>query len=354
MNMAAGGTVDAMLDAAVAAVRATVPGSRNATVNAQAFWVGRRLHLGLSRWQAERELVAAAVSIGMTDTEARKIVSRSLEQGSRKPVEDRPMGGGGVRPTRRSTPAIATPAPQPAPQPAPADEVHASEARDVWDRGVRPDGGGEAARDLWWWLESRHLDPFVVTGLDVIRTLPAGPLPAWCARWRGRAVLPVYDHTGQIVTLRGRLVVPGAKGPKTIGPEGEGRMRGRVYACPVAQRMLAGESVPFVVVTEGDPDFLTLASWWPLEERVAVIGAWQGSLLPVVLDRIPDGASVLFCPHDDESGAGLELMRKAVRPLKKAGCRVYVAPFRPEGDLNESLKIGKLEERLMAHGEVME
>jgi hypothetical protein len=230
--------------------------------------------------------------------------------------------------------------------------VHASEAREVWAQSVRPGGGGEAARDLWFWLESRHLDPFEVTARDVIRALPAGPLPAWCAHWRGRAVLPVYDHTGALVTLRGRLVVPDATKTKTIGPKGV-PTGGRVYACPVAQRMLAGESVPFVVVTEGDPDFLTLASWWPLEERVAVIGAWQGSLLPAVLDRIPDGASVLFCPHDDKSGAGLELMRKAARPLKQAGCRVYVAPFRPEGDLNESLKIGKLEERLMAHGEVM-
>jgi hypothetical protein len=349
--MAAAATVDAILDAAVAAICATVPGSRDSTVNAQAFWVGRRLHLGLSRGQAERELVAAAVSIGLTDKAARYKVTRGLDQGSRKPVEDRPVGGGGgVRPTRRSTPPIATPAPQPAPQPAPADPVHASEARDVWAQSVRPGGGGEAARELWWWLELRHLDPFVVTERDLIRALPAETLPAWCAHWRGRAVLPVYDHTGQIVTLRGRLVVPGAKGPKTIGPEGV-PTGGRVYACPVAQRMLAGESVPFVVVTEGDPDFLSLASWWPLEERVAVIGAWSGALSAEVLARIPAGVPVLLCPHDDKTGT--EMMRKAARPLKQAGCRVYVAPFRPEGDLNESLKIGKLEERLMAHGEVM-
>jgi hypothetical protein len=211
---------------------------------------------------------------------------------------------------------------------------------------VRPGGGGEAARELWFWLESRHLDPFVVAGLDVIRALPAGPLPGWCAHWRGRAVLPVYDHTGELVTLRGRLVVPGA-GVKTLSPKGV-TLGGRVYACPLARRLLAGESVPFVVVTEGDPDFLTLASWWPLEERAAVFGVWSGALSAAVLARIPAGTDVLLCPHRDESKAGATMMRKAAGPLRRAGCRVWSLPYDGTRDVNGSLAIGNLEARLMA------
>jgi hypothetical protein len=349
VNMAAGGTLEAYLEAAlagaVAEVREAVPGSRNGAAFKQACALGGLLCHGLPRAHVEASLVAAAMSVGLTDTEARGAVRSGLNKGARNPrelprtVHTRALGGGG-RPTRRSTPAIA-PAEVPAP-PAPVDEVHASEARDVWDRAVYWDA------DLRAWLESRGLDPLALWRRDVIRALPAGPLPGWCAHWRGRAVLPVYDHTGELVTLRGRLVVPGA-GVKTLSPKGV-TLGGRVYACPWARRLLAGEidDVAGVVVTEGDPDFLTLAGWWLEWERVAVIGVWSGALSAALLDRIPAGTNVLLCPHRDESKAGATMMRKAAGPLRRAGCRVWSLPYDGTRDVNDSLTIGNLEARLMA------
>ena len=219
--MAAGGTLEAYLEAAlagaVAKVREAVPGSRNATVNGEAHALGGLLCHGLPRAHVEAALVAAAVSVGVAEREARYTVHRALEQGARNPRElprtVHTRAPGGVRRAPLTPPA--PPAPQPAP---PADPVHASEAREVWAQSVRPGGGGEAARELWFWLESRHLDPFVVAGLDVIRALPAGPLPGWCEGWRreGRAVLPVFDAGGELVTLRGRLTFGTSKWAKTM------------------------------------------------------------------------------------------------------------------------------------------
>jgi hypothetical protein len=334
---------------AVEAVASAPPGDRNATVNREAHSLGGLLAQGLPRGPVEAALVAAAVAAGLSEREARYTVRGALDDGERNP---RPLPRGVDSGGR--LPSIATPAPQPAPRHTPpADPVHASEAREVWARCVRPGGGGEAARELWFWLESRHLDPFVVAERDLIRALPAGTLPGWCEGWRreGRAVLPVFGTGGELVTLRGRLTLRPSKWPKTMAAKLEGSATARVYACPVAQRMLAGESVPFVVVTEGDPDFLTLASWWPLEERVAVIGVWSGALsskgVPTaVLARIPAGTDVLLCPHRDESKAGEKMMLEAAAPLTLAGCRVWYLPFVGTRDVNDSLTIGNLEARL--------
>jgi hypothetical protein len=330
---------------AVETVASTPPGDRNATVNREAHSLGGLLAQGLPRGPVEAALVAAAVAAGLSEREARYTVRGALDDGERNP---RPLPRGVS--TGGRLPSIAPPAP-PAPRHTPpADPVHASEARDVWAQSVRPGGGGEAARELWFWLESRHLDPFVVAERDLIRALPAGPLPGWCEEWRedGRAVLPVFDASGELVTLRGRWTFGPAKGPKTRAAGGEGSATARVYACPVARRMLAGEGegVAGVVVTEGDPDFLTLASWWPSGWRVAVLGVWAGAIVPALLDRIPDGAPVLLCPHKDASGQGY--MRAAAAPVLNR-CPVYSLRYDGQRDVNDSLQAGRLEARLTKH-----
>jgi hypothetical protein len=329
---------------AVETVASTPPGDRNATVNREAHSLGGLLAQGLPRAPVEAALVAAAVAAGLSEREARYTVRGALDDGERNP---RPLPRGVDSGGR--LPSIAPPAPRRTP---PADPVHASEAREVWAQSVRPGGGGEAARELWFWLESRHLDPFVVAERDLIRALPAGPLPGWCEGWRkaGRAVLPVFDAGGELVTLRGRLTFGTSNARKTLAAkvDFDGVATARVYACPVAQRMLAGEveGVAGVVVAEGDPDFLTLASWWPSEWRVAVFGMWSGAIVPALLDRIPDGPPVLLCPHKDASGQGY--MRAAAAPLLNR-CPVYSLRYDGQRDVNDSLQAGRLEARLTKH-----
>ena len=69
-----------------------------------------------------------------------------------------------------------------------------------------------------------------------MRALPVGlPAPRWAwgpqkTPWTGgyRAIVAVYDHTGQIVSLRARwcrLDQPAPNGAKAVGPLGTGAIK---------------------------------------------------------------------------------------------------------------------------------
>lgn len=192
-----------------------------------------------------------------------------------------------------------------------------------------PDTGEVEA--LWWsavnvsedseargYLEGRTIDAGAVELYDLARVLlPSSWAPGW-ARCRGRSwsqshrlILPVVDHTGTTRSLRAwRLPSDEASedAPKRTAPFGKA-LAGLVLACPVARRMLATGGLPSwaaldVIITEGEPDFLTWAARVSdaNETPPAVLGVVAGAWGSALADRIPNGARVIIRTHQDASG----------------------------------------------------
>jgi hypothetical protein len=164
------------------------------------------------------------------------------------------------------------------------------------------------------WLRSRGLDAGDVELHDLARALPCDlAVPAW-ARFRGaswgaagyRAILPMCDAEGRLSSVRARAIRKVA-GPKALAPAGS-EVRGLVLADGLARQGLAGEALEIrrVVVTEGEPDYLTWAAHYSDadESAPAVLGIVAGSWTAELAARIPDGAEVTIASHHDRSGDG--------------------------------------------------
>lgn len=209
--------------------------------------------------------------------------------------------------------------PRPAPAYAPAfDYPDAAEVAALWASAGPTSTDGEAAA----YLVGRAIDPGAVDLYQLARVLPADVhAPPW-ARCRGipwprshRLILPVVDHLGAVRSLRAwRLSPQGPEDdtPKRVAPAGKA-LAGLLLACPAARRMLAIGQAPSwavegagldVLITEGEPDFLTWSSRVSdaNEAPPAVLGVVAGSWCEAFADRIPDGSRVIIRTHQDASG----------------------------------------------------
>jgi hypothetical protein len=163
-------------------------------------------------------------------------------------------------------------------------------------------------------LETRGIDPATVTDRDLARALSGtARLPPW-ARSRGgtwaetghRLIVPLYDASGQIVTVRARRLL-GEDRPKALPPAGY-RHDGAVMADPLARLLLAGQPVDWwtrrrVLIAEGEPDWLTMATHYGDDESTpAVLGVVASSWSAEIAARIPDGACVIIRTHADPAG----------------------------------------------------
>jgi hypothetical protein len=121
-------------------------------------------------------------------------------------------------------------------------------------------------------------------------------------------VLPAYDATGVLRSLRARRVTPG-EGPKGVAPAGYSPA-GLVLACGIGRRLLEQGGVagpnggPDVVIAEGEPDWLTWASRISdaNETPSATLGVFAGAWTPAHAARIPAGARVVVRTHHDNTG----------------------------------------------------
>jgi len=169
------------------------------------------------------------------------------------------------------------------------------------------------------WLTSRGLDPGDVESFDLARALPPDAvLPPW-AQSRGRSwretghrcILPMFDERGDLASVRSRRVA-GDDGPKTLPPAGY-RLGGLVMADALGRQLLASGQPPHfwprkealrIIVTEGEPDFLTWATAFSDAHLTApaVVGIVAGSWTDGVAARIPDGSRVIVRTHHDDAG----------------------------------------------------
>jgi Toprim domain-containing protein len=205
----------------------------------------------------------------------------------------------------------------------PQDEVRA-----LWNATRSVTDDPPAAR----WLTSRGIAPELVAERDLARAIaPDATLPAWACFGRKtwnesahRLLLRLHDAEGKITSLHARFVGD-SKRFKSVSPTGYSTA-GLVMACSVARRMLAGWPAACeqvlrrgLVVVEGVPDFLTLATHRDAATAPAVFGVTSGSWTPEHARWIPSGAVVVVAPHADE--AGDRLAQKIAATLEARGIR---------------------------------
>lgn len=220
-----------------------------------------------------------------------------------------------------TTPRASTsrPAPSAAPEYPAASEVAA-----LWAAAepieAEPDLYPEADTTAARYLAGRAIDPGAVDLYQLARVLPADVhAPPW-ALCRGipwprshRLILPVVDHMGVVRSLRAwKIDGADSDAPKRTAPAGKA-LAGLLLACPVARRMLATGQTPSwateaapldVIITEGEPDFLTWAARVSdtNEAPPAVLGVVAGSWCEAIAARIPNGSRVIIRTHQDGSG----------------------------------------------------
>jgi hypothetical protein len=215
-------------------------------------------------------------------------------------------------------------------KPPPRQRIAAAELAALWERCGRADEDGDVAG----WLVRRGLDPEVCARRDLVRALPTDRLPRW-AHFRGapwamgwRAVLRAWDHQGQLASLRGRWVhahEPPDGGEKAgAAAGGPGSAGGAVLACGLGRQVLEHGRRPqwlepdgelCVVVTEGEPDWLTWASREDLERPPVVLGVFSGAWCDEIAQRIPDESRVVVRTHHDRNEAGDRYAKAIARTL---------------------------------------
>lgn len=240
--------------------------------------------------------------------------------------------------------------PKPAAPPAPErDYPPAAEVKRLLDRCYGP-GDDQAASA---WLKMRHLD--AETAAAECFVLPAdavGKTPAWMPTQRlsrrgreipGRLLIPLFDHAGSLRSVSCRVIDQGDDdGPSTLRfkasrPKGY-KAGGLVMANAAAQTLLvAGLTCASVIITEGEPDFLTRCQTDP---QTPVFGIYSGSWQQEHADRVPDGCAVYIETDRDQQGD--KYADKIARTLGSR-CRLFrTATDAPQGDINDLMMRGTL------------
>ena len=202
----------------------------------------------------------------------------------------------------------------------PRNRPPATEVRRVWS-ACRPVSADAPVASF---LRRRGLNAAVVEDRDLVRALPHGlPVPPWARlgrqRWTDgwRCILPAYGPTGVLESLRARWIGPGCPpfGPKSLAPRaGPGSAAGLVLADGLGRLTLQHGARPDIlpagaplvlVVTEGEPDYLTWATRWAdsAGEAPGVLGVWSGSWSAKIGERVAAAADlVVVRTHRDEKG----------------------------------------------------
>lgn len=184
------------------------------------------------------------------------------------------------------------------------------EVADVW-AASRTIEGDEQARA---YLANRALDPVRVAALDLARVLPVDFTgPSW-ARYQGkpwaaagyRLLVPMFDAYGALRSLRAWCLAGSGEDPKRVAPAGKA-MTGLVMACPIARSVLQTGQSPArepldIVITEGEPDFLTHAARPEGAAAPAVVGVVASAWSSAVADRLPGDVRIVIRTHRDAAG----------------------------------------------------
>ena len=176
-----------------------------------------------------------------------------------------------------------------------------------------------------------NIDPTNVIKRPLARWRPDGvPLPPWAQCWplSHRVVAPLFDATGELVSLRARAAGHPGRFPKELGAKGF-EVRGTVMANPIARDLLRGDEFTRdyvqhvgVVLVEGCPSWLAWSSRWlpTFESEPAAFGYFASGWTQAHADRIPEGTTVLV--DWDANPAGERMRDKILATLGHCEARV--------------------------------
>jgi len=249
---------------------------------------------------------------GIPQTSFLELLAEAADVAGLSSVADEIRSG---RPAPDRPPVKPLPPPEPPKPYPPSDEVRA-----IWDSAAAaPDD-----RDTSRYLVGRRIDPVAVHARGLGRVV-RDPLPPWACygsrTWLEtghRLVCRVFDAAGHGRSVRACRVVDGDT-PKRLPPKGY-RASELVLVNKAAWQMLRGASTTRVLVAEGEPDFLTLATVQP--ETVAVLGIASGSWTNRFAEAVPHGVDVVVFTDPDEAGE-----RYAAKIFESLGerCRTWRA-----------------------------
>jgi hypothetical protein len=197
-------------------------------------------------------------------------------------------------------------------------------------------GPCRADAEVTAWLRSRALDPAIVDQLGLARALPRGAPAPWWTRYQGdaheprpwtslgyRCIVPMFSADGELRSVRARHLGEPDGQPKALPATGY-TTKGLVMLNPLGVMMMqiaawraggtaaarehGGDGWPAwaqrrVLITEGEPDFLTWAARSTEPATLAVMGiGGSGQWTDTIADRIPDGTVVIVRTDEDDAG----------------------------------------------------
>lgn len=192
--------------------------------------------------------------------------------------------------------------------------------------------------DLARQLLGRCLDPAIIEDLDLARCLPPlGTIPKWARSgsqtWLEsghRLLFPLWNVEGSLCSVHARLVESGqterAKGLFPASHTAKGLFLADSFGLLLIRsgvpKWWRQSEPPSVIITEGAPDFLTVATHYGCTEYApAVLGVVSGSWSVELAARIPTECRVVVRVHRDEAG---EKYRDAICRSLSRRCRVFV------------------------------
>lgn len=201
------------------------------------------------------------------------------------------------------------------PPPEPTEVVlpTARELRDITAACVACDHDDEVAS----WMRSRAILPEAVASLKLAAALRRDSQRVRWAHFQGvpwqqanlRVLVPMYDHTGRLRSMRARRPGPGE--PKSVSAVcGPGSQRGLVMACQTARALMRRDATPEEMgvgelwVFEGEVDFFSGAEQLVPDGNKAVLGVVEGSWTKEIAESIPSGLTVVIATDDEDSGVG--------------------------------------------------
>lgn len=192
--------------------------------------------------------------------------------------------------------------------------------------------------DLAVQLLTREIDPAIVEDRDLARCLPSsGTLPKWARSgsqtWRDsdhRLLFQLWNAEGSLSSVHARLVEK-TDGYREKGLFPSGHSAKGFFLADSFARLLITKGVPSwwrqseppsVIITEGAPDFLTVATHYGCaEDAPAVLGILSGSWSDELAARIPTECRVVVRVHRDEAG---QKYRDQICRSLSGRCRVFV------------------------------
>jgi hypothetical protein len=192
--------------------------------------------------------------------------------------------------------------------------------------------------DLARQLLGRCLDPAIIEDRDLARCLPSsGTLPKWARSgsrswWESghRLLLPLWNAEGSLCSVHARLVENGqterAKGLFPASHSAKGLFLADSFALLLIRsgvpKWWRQSEPPSVIITEGAPDFLTVATHYGCTEYApAVLGVVSGSWSDELAARIPTECRVVVRVHRDEAG---EKYLAVIRRSLSGRCQLLV------------------------------